>query len=227
MGLLNKTTPGGTWSSPCHPVHVEQLDHLRFNTTGRGLQLWINLSERPANVLVCQYSLGMDKDETKLYVKSNRGHESDPTMWNRNFLDDFKSFSHYWGGLFAQFVTMLLSLLRFEAICVWCHSVSLRLGYGHFNTSNCFFFRHSRCPTRIFLQREATKLCFVFKRVLTPCFVDQSLCSPDFYLEAQIKVGLLYCESPFAPRCCFAATTATMGPLLSFFLTWSSQLKWK
>lgn len=98
-----------------------------------------------------------------------------------------------------------------------CHSVSLRLGYGHLNTSNCFFFRHSRCPTRIFLQREATKLRFVFKRVLTPCFVEQSLCSPDFYLETQIKVGSLCCESPFAPRCSFTATTATVGPF-SFFL---------
>lgn len=77
MGLLNKTAPGGTWSSPCHLVHVEQLDNLRFNT-GRGLQFWINLSE--TNKLVCQYSLGMDKNETKLYVKSNRGHESDPTI---------------------------------------------------------------------------------------------------------------------------------------------------
>lgn len=106
------------------------------------------------------------------------------------------SFPHYWGGLFAQFVTMLLSLLRFEAICLRRRSVSLRLGYGHFNTSNCFFFRHSRCPTRIVLQREATRLCFVFKRVLTPCFVDQGLCPPDFYLETQIKVGSLRCESP-------------------------------
>lgn len=123
--------------------------------------------------------------------------------------------SHCWGGLFAQLVTMLLSSLRFEATCARRHSVSLRLGYGHFDTSTCFFFRHSCFPTRIFLQREETRLRFVFKRVLTPCFVDQSVCSPDFYLETQIKVGLPHRASPFAevqvpPRCSFTATPATL-----------------
>lgn len=170
------------------------------------------------NWLVCQYSLRMDKNETKLYVKSNQGNDSDPTMWNHNFLDDFMSFSHYWGGLFAQFVTMLLSLLRFEAICARWHSVSLRLGYGHFNTSNCFFFRHSCCQQE-FSSREKQQGWALFLNVFWLHVLLIRVCArPIATLRHKSRSGCCVVSRPLL----LAAASQQQQPLWGHFFLSSS-----
>lgn len=132
------------------------------------------------------------------------------------FLDGFMSFSHYWGGFCVHFN----NVAHFTE--VWGRLFALPQCFSQveiqtFQHISLFLFQTFLLPKN-FPSRGLTRFCFVFKRVLTPCFVDQNLCSPDFYLETQIKVGLLCCGSLFAevqvpPRWSFPATAATMWPI--------------